>query len=146
MVIRLSTETEEPFSDLKSELDEVQAHDIRSSFYYSWASQSILYKNISVTFEPRLSTAKIVKITAVYGKSFILFIRIIYPRYLLILECPPFRIYIYILWFIGELTLSGGVWQTCSTSTPSGQLTYCHRCRSATCKQLICFLSIRGDA
>ena len=75
MVIRLSTETEEEFSDLKSELDKVEVHDIRSSFYYSWASQSILYKNISVAFEPRLSTAKVVKITAVYGKSRILIIR-----------------------------------------------------------------------
>lgn len=105
MVIRLSTETEEDFSDLKSELDKVQVHDIRSSFYYSWASQSIFYKNISVDFEPRLSTAKVVKITAVYGKSFILIILIIYPRYLLIHECLPFCIYIYTMRFIGELTL-----------------------------------------
>jgi hypothetical protein len=81
MVIRLSTETEEEFSDLKSELDKVQVHDIRSSFYYSWASQSILYKNISVAFEPRLSTAKVVKITAAYGEGLLLIVCIIYPRY-----------------------------------------------------------------
>jgi len=105
MVIRLNTETEEEFSDLKSELDKVQIHDIRSSFYYSWASQSILYKNISVAFEPRLSTAKVVKITAVYGKSHILIICIIYPRYLLIQECLPFHICIYSVRFICECTL-----------------------------------------
>jgi hypothetical protein len=74
MVIRLSTETEEEFSDLKSELDKVQVHDIRSSFYYSWVSEPILYKNISVAFEPQMSTAKVVKITAVYGKRRILII------------------------------------------------------------------------
>lgn len=102
MVIRFSAETEEEFTDLKSELDKVQVHDIRSSFYYGWASQSILYKNISIAFEPRLSTAKVVKITAVYGKSCILIICIIYLRYLLIQECLPFCIYIYTVRLICE--------------------------------------------
>ena len=123
MVIRLSTETEEEFSDLKSEFDKIQVHDIRSSFYYSWASQSILYKNISVAFEPRLSTAKVVKITAVYGKNRILIICIIYPRYLKIQERLPFSIYIYRMRFICE-------WALRRTSWPNRRTKVCTRvCR-----------------
>jgi hypothetical protein len=84
MVVRLNTETEEEFLDYMSEVDKAKVHDIRSSFYLGWASQSIQYRNMSVTFEPQLSTAKVVKITAVYGKSVILITYIIYPRSLLI--------------------------------------------------------------
>jgi hypothetical protein len=95
MVVRVSTETEEEFLDVKSELDKAVVHDIRSSFSFSWASQSILQNNISVTFEPQLSTAKVVKITAIYGKSFILIICIFFPRVILIKEHLLIRIYSY---------------------------------------------------
>ena len=95
MVVRISTETEEEFLDVKSELDKAVVHDIRSSFSFSWASQSILQNNISVTFEPQLSTAEVVKITAIYGKSLILIMCIFFPRVILIKEHLLIRIYSY---------------------------------------------------
>jgi hypothetical protein len=139
MVVRVSTETEEEFSDFMSEVDKAKVHDIRSSFYFSWASQSIHYQNISATFEPQLSTAKVVKITAVYGKSFVLIICTIYPRALLIQGCLQYRICIYTVRFHWEWTLRRMSVAVLSPSpadpqhTSAVQATYCQALAFETC-------------
>jgi hypothetical protein len=69
MVFNVQAETEEEFVDLKWLLQAFESHDIVSRLYYFWSSNSVNYNNISVSFDPDRSTAKVVKLTAAYGKT-----------------------------------------------------------------------------
>jgi hypothetical protein len=72
MVFRLQSETDQDFADLGSPLNMPNAvPDAKARFYFGWARPAIFYNNISLIYDTQLSTAKVVKITAVYGKHFI---------------------------------------------------------------------------
>jgi hypothetical protein len=67
VVFHLHSESEEEFSDFKSQLDSAQMFDAHSKFYFSYIEHAILYKDVRLTYDPQRSTADVIKITAVYG-------------------------------------------------------------------------------
>jgi hypothetical protein len=68
MAFTIVAETEKEFVDLKWLLETLEPYDVMSRAHYFWASNSILRKNVSVSYNPDLTTAKTVRVTAAYGK------------------------------------------------------------------------------
>jgi hypothetical protein len=68
MAFSFNATTEEEFVDLKWLLQNLEPHDVLSAVQNHWALKPMTYTNISVSYNPDLSTAKAVKITAAYGK------------------------------------------------------------------------------
>jgi hypothetical protein len=68
MAFNIMAQTEEEFIDLKWLLETLEPNDIISRAHAFWASNSMNFNNISVSFDPDRSTAKAVRITAAYGK------------------------------------------------------------------------------
>jgi hypothetical protein len=72
MVLNFNATTEEEFVDLKLLFDMLGPQDPVSAAQNLLASKPVSYTNISVSYNPELSTAKAVKITAAYGKCSVL--------------------------------------------------------------------------
>ncbi|PNF34468.1 hypothetical protein B7P43_G11248 [Cryptotermes secundus] len=66
VVFHLQSESEEEFSDFKSQLDSAQMPDAHSKLYFNNIAHDILYEDTRLTYDPQRSTANVVKITAVY--------------------------------------------------------------------------------
>jgi hypothetical protein len=78
MVFHLHSESDEEFSDYKSQLDNAGMFDAHSVFYFDYVEPAILYKDTSLTYDPQRSTANVVKVTAVYGKRFTSYLCILF--------------------------------------------------------------------
>jgi hypothetical protein len=80
MVLRLQSETDQEFAS-STPLNLLQAiPDAKARFYFGWARPAIYYNNMTLAHDTELSTANVVKITAVYGESFILIPHFVYPN------------------------------------------------------------------
>ena len=81
MAFSIQAETDEDFVDLKAMLQNFEPYDALSRASYYWARSSMNYENVTLSYNPDISTATTVKITAAYGKILIHF----YPQYLSLL-------------------------------------------------------------
>lgn len=68
MAFNFNVTTEEEFVDFKSILQTLEPHDFLSAAQNLWALKPMIFTNVTVSFNPELSTATAVKITAAYGK------------------------------------------------------------------------------
>jgi hypothetical protein len=83
MVFRLLSEMDQESAVWSPSLNMQNAvPSTRAKFYFGWARPAISYSNISLVYEPQLSTAEVVKITAVYGKHSICPITFLLPKHL----------------------------------------------------------------
>jgi hypothetical protein len=78
MAFSIQAETDENFVDLKMMLQNLEPFDALSRASYYWVRSSMNYENVTLSYNPDISTATTVKITAAYGKILIHF----YPQYL----------------------------------------------------------------
>jgi hypothetical protein len=67
IALTVVAETEKEFVDLKWLLESLDPHDVMSRAHYFWATNSISINNGSIIYNPDLSTAKTVRVTAAYG-------------------------------------------------------------------------------
>jgi hypothetical protein len=69
MAFNIEAETEEEFTDFKAILQNLQSHDVLSRTSFFWVRSSMSYENVTVSYNPDISTATTVKLTAAYGKT-----------------------------------------------------------------------------
>jgi hypothetical protein len=68
VALDINAQAEEEFVDLKLLQEKLQLYDVIAQANYFAASHTISSNNVSVSYNPDLTTAKTVRITAAYGK------------------------------------------------------------------------------